>query len=224
MTRTIAAAAAVFGLLLANARADDDRPHSVDINGTGSHSVNIPYSSFAAPEVQALPIEQQQYQQEKAQCNEAPLTPANAVQRQDCVNKSLTYHALRSGVPDSIIYQRTTSDTQAAVAYSQGRITASEYQRELAQSEAIFIRTGESYLNAQQQQQQSSSNINWGALQYMGAGMMANSAPPGAVTGTSAIGRGMLGIQNTTPPPPPGPTNYFCVPINGGVSCNRVGP
>jgi hypothetical protein len=67
-------------------------------------------------------------------------------------------------------------------------------------------------------------NINWGALQNMGAGMMANSAPPGVTTNASAVGRGMLGTQNTTPPPPPGPTNYFCVPINGGVSCNRVGP
>lgn len=138
--------------------------------------------------------EQQQYQQEKAQCNQVPLTKENAAQRQDCVNKSLIYHAMRTGVPASVIYQRTAADTQSAVAYSEGHITAPEYQVALEQHEAEFIREGTAVLSAQQQQQ----SQNW----------------------SNAMGGIANAFQRPQPAPPPSaPKNTFCVPISGGVSC-----
>jgi hypothetical protein len=141
--------------------------------------------------------DQQQYQQEKAQCNREPLTPENAEQRQNCVNQSLIYHAQRDGVPLSIIYQRTSSDTQAAVAYSEGKVNAAEYQAELAQDEANFIRTGEAALSAQQQQQ----SQNWS----------------NAMSGVANAFQRQKPVDNA--PAPSAPKNMFCVPINGGVSC-----
>jgi len=140
---------------------------------------------------QGQTVDQQQYQQEKAQCNQVPLTKENAVQRQDCVNKSLIYHAMRGGIPAQVIYQRTAADTQSAVDYSEGRITALQYQALVDRHEAEFMSNGMAVMSAQQQEQ----SQRW----------------------SDALSQIKSGFPQPQAAPPP--VNTYCVPAGGGMAC-----
>jgi len=90
--------------------------------------------------------EQQLYQRDAVICTREPLTQKNAVQQTECLNKAEVYHAQRAGIPYiGLIYQEDASDLQAAVDYSEGRITLGQYHAEAAQIHANYVQAVQSF-------------------------------------------------------------------------------
>lgn len=90
-------------------------------------------------------------------CTQGELTPENALQRRDCFDQTLISELGRAGYSHmDWLYGLASSNRSAAVAYADGKISQSEYQRAIQENIARF-----NAANNQLNSESSEVNPNW---------------------------------------------------------------